>query len=424
MKANRKSISKKLRFEVFKRDKFQCQYCGKYAPDVVLNVDHINPVANGGSNDLVNLITSCFDCNQGKKARLLSDDTLVQKQRKQLKLLQERREQLELMLDWKKSLTNFDIEKVRMISDYWASLMTPYSLNKNGHKLLEQLMKKFSFEDILAAIDIANEKYLRYDNEGNIVKESVEEAFNKVGGICTFKKMSKINQKLAYVKGICRNRFSYWDARKGSIILNNYINALKNYGWSDKQIINDIENEVIPQTKEANNWSQWRNLIENWTDDVNGWEKQNSDDVFGLNTEKMEKSLETLVSYSIQMTEECIDKTEALIYIGNIFPGFDKHTFKDVMKKEMKTALDFVDVDEDGVFEFAQKSKGYSSFYVDITPDKPIPKNYGVLMVLENTALELLIEIFSLLNIDSLSYTDKDKSILRNEIISRINNIT
>ena len=44
----RKPISKKLRFEIFKRDKFTCQYCGKMAPDVVLEVDHIKPVCKGG----------------------------------------------------------------------------------------------------------------------------------------------------------------------------------------------------------------------------------------------------------------------------------------------------------------------------------------------------------------------------------------
>ena len=29
----RKAISKKMRFEVFKRDKFTCQYCGRSVPD-------------------------------------------------------------------------------------------------------------------------------------------------------------------------------------------------------------------------------------------------------------------------------------------------------------------------------------------------------------------------------------------------------
>jgi hypothetical protein len=69
--ATRKSMSKKTRFEIFKRDGFTCQYCGAQPPDAVLVVDHINPVANGGDNDHLNLITSCEVCNQGKGARLL-----------------------------------------------------------------------------------------------------------------------------------------------------------------------------------------------------------------------------------------------------------------------------------------------------------------------------------------------------------------
>jgi len=69
--ANRKSLSKKTRFEIFKRDGFTCQYCGKTPPQVVLEVDHINPVISGGDNDEMNLITSCFDCNRGKGAREL-----------------------------------------------------------------------------------------------------------------------------------------------------------------------------------------------------------------------------------------------------------------------------------------------------------------------------------------------------------------
>lgn len=73
-KTRRKPITKKLRFEVFKRDAFTCQYCGRMAPDVILDVDHINPVSNGGDNDIVNLITSCKDCNRGKgKRKLLID---------------------------------------------------------------------------------------------------------------------------------------------------------------------------------------------------------------------------------------------------------------------------------------------------------------------------------------------------------------
>lgn len=68
----RKPVSKRVRFEVFKRDDFTCQYCGAHPPAVVLEVDHIIAVANGGTNDEENLITACFDCNRGKSAIPLS----------------------------------------------------------------------------------------------------------------------------------------------------------------------------------------------------------------------------------------------------------------------------------------------------------------------------------------------------------------
>jgi len=59
-------ISKKLRFEVFKRDGFACQYCGKAPPEVTLEIDHINPKSKKGTDDINNLLTACFNCNRGK----------------------------------------------------------------------------------------------------------------------------------------------------------------------------------------------------------------------------------------------------------------------------------------------------------------------------------------------------------------------
>jgi 5-methylcytosine-specific restriction endonuclease McrA len=40
---------------------------------VVLEVDHVVPRAEGGSDDTMNLVTSCFDCNRGKGAVPLTD---------------------------------------------------------------------------------------------------------------------------------------------------------------------------------------------------------------------------------------------------------------------------------------------------------------------------------------------------------------
>lgn len=270
----RTPISKKLRFEVFKRDKFACNYCGKQAPNVVLEIDHIEPVSKGGTNEILNLITSCYDCNRGKSNIKIDDDSAISKQRTQLEILQDRREQIELMFQWKKSLSDLDEDVVKMLSEYISGKIGDFTLNENGLKTVKSLIKQFELADVLESVDIAADKYLLYDNDGNLDKDSVEDFISKIGGITANKNRPLIDQKISYVKGICRNSFNYWDDRKGSIILNEYITALKNYGWSDEQILSDLENELIPKTKECSNWSQWRNLIEGWTSDISSWEKE------------------------------------------------------------------------------------------------------------------------------------------------------
>lgn len=67
-------VCQKTRFEVFKRDGFTCQYCGRKSPEVILEADHIVPASKGGKEEMGNLITSCRDCNRGKSnIRLVID---------------------------------------------------------------------------------------------------------------------------------------------------------------------------------------------------------------------------------------------------------------------------------------------------------------------------------------------------------------
>lgn len=67
----RQPMPAKRRFEIFKRDGFACIYCGATPPGVLLHVDHIVAVAEGGSDDDDNLATACQRCNLGKGARPL-----------------------------------------------------------------------------------------------------------------------------------------------------------------------------------------------------------------------------------------------------------------------------------------------------------------------------------------------------------------
>lgn len=62
------AVTKRLRFEILRRDNHACRYCGAAAPEANLVVDHVVPVALGGADEPSNLVTACADCNSGKSA--------------------------------------------------------------------------------------------------------------------------------------------------------------------------------------------------------------------------------------------------------------------------------------------------------------------------------------------------------------------
>lgn len=213
----RKPLSKKIRFEVFKRDSFTCQYCGSKAPDVILEIDHMKPVAKGGKNEIINLITSCFDCNRGKSKNEISDDSVVEKQRKQIEELNLRRLQLEMMLQWRDGIADIEKQKNKAAIDLFNSFFKTKALNQNGEKIINGYVKKFGLQQTLDAIQVSADKYLKSEDD-------IEICLKKVGGILACNNMPEHKKKIAYIKGICRNKFNYVPEPKISIVLEKFVN--------------------------------------------------------------------------------------------------------------------------------------------------------------------------------------------------------
>lgn len=154
--SQRKTISKSLRFEIFKRDGFACQYCGATPPKAVLHIDHINPVKLGGDNDPDNLITACQSCNSGKAARPLSSvpKSLAEKAEETA----EREAQIEgyaAVMESARERIEDDVWRVAEALD--PSAPDGYSRDRLGG--IRNFVIKLGVHEVLEAVDIANTRY-------------------------------------------------------------------------------------------------------------------------------------------------------------------------------------------------------------------------------------------------------------------------
>lgn len=150
------ALSKAKRFEVFKRDGFTCQYCGRRPDDgvTILEVDHIHPRAEGGSDDEMNLITSCVDCNRGKRAKLLSE--VIPRPDADLKTLEVQQEVAELRR-YQTALAErvqAQFEVVEELQALWQLVSDLDWVPKD--RILLQMLNVYSAETVEAAIrDVA-----------------------------------------------------------------------------------------------------------------------------------------------------------------------------------------------------------------------------------------------------------------------------
>lgn len=156
----RKQISTRTRFEIFKRDRFACQYCGRTPPTVILHVDHIEAVCNGGGNDPLNLITSCDQCNQGKAGVPLG--SVVQPIKDALLIERERAAQV---AEYNAMLRELRLAKEIDFQSVSDALIR--ATGKNADKLIisgqwaasvRAILKRIPSELVLEAVEIANDK--------------------------------------------------------------------------------------------------------------------------------------------------------------------------------------------------------------------------------------------------------------------------
>ena len=176
MSKKRKATSKRLRFEVFKRDNFTCQYCSAKPPKVPLEIDHIIPVSKDGTTTIDNLITACFDCNRGKSNIELTNiptpliETIERKKEAQLQYL-----------EYKKILKK---EKVLMVADIicvetvYNNSFENYIFTDKFKITVKNFINKIGVEETTEAMEKACNKI--YHDEQKVLKYFCGICWNKI----------------------------------------------------------------------------------------------------------------------------------------------------------------------------------------------------------------------------------------------------
>ena len=57
------------RRNIYKRDRYTCQYCGAQPGSEELTIDHVQPRSRGGTSTWENCVLACMDCNKLKADR-------------------------------------------------------------------------------------------------------------------------------------------------------------------------------------------------------------------------------------------------------------------------------------------------------------------------------------------------------------------
>jgi hypothetical protein len=173
----RKTISKKIRFDVFKRDSFQCQYCGQFPPKVILEIDHVHPVSKGGSNDIDNLLTACFDCNRGKSNGLITSIPLSVTEKTEALL--EKQEQVKAYEKLIKSIKRKTQKNIDLVEMAFQEVYENSSFTNTFRTSVERFLKSLTTPDVVESMEIAVSKC---NNADQAIKYFCGICWNKIKG--------------------------------------------------------------------------------------------------------------------------------------------------------------------------------------------------------------------------------------------------
>lgn len=268
MEKDKATLSPSLARLILERDEFTCTECGRQVPKVLLYIDKIlSPESEEVLGDVPEedkYTCLCEECYKQAHGHL---------QIKAATRTSERRSQLEMLVEWRREKHGLESDTIAYLVDYINGKIEPYSLSKKGEKDVRVAVKKSNFTDALNAVDETFDHYVTYDNGEDLNRDSVGKFIGKIGGYLYINSLPPVEQEMYHVLNCCKVRFTYWDQKKAKVLVQDYIAALREQGWTEDQILDDLKTELLRVSNEKKNWSEWKEFVLKWTSDIKGWSK-------------------------------------------------------------------------------------------------------------------------------------------------------
>lgn len=270
MEKDKATLSPSLARLILERDEFTCTECGRQVPKVLLYIDEIlSPESEEALGDVPEedkYTCLCEECYKQAHGHL---------QIKAATRTSERRSQLEMLVEWRRKKRGLESDTTAYLIDYIDGKIEPFSLTKQGVHNLRKAIGKSNFTSALDAIDETYNHYVFFDGD-DIVKSSVDEFLDKIGGYLYINSLPPVEKEMYHVLNCCRLRFNYWNKQKAKQYIQDYVDALRAYGWDEIRIFHDLKGDLMKESNKMNNWSQWTDLMIRWTDEIRGWKKESA----------------------------------------------------------------------------------------------------------------------------------------------------
>jgi len=313
------NVSQETQYNIFRRDGFACRRCKKKVPSVVLYVGYETPPEDGGTDDVDNLITLCYDCSGGHPLEMLS----------------ERRKQLEMMLQWQRTLKDFKEDMNGIVIDYVNGKIGPgRSLNNKGKKDVISALKISNIDIVLNTIDDVFDKYVEYDDNDNIDPDSINKFVMSIGSHLFVNSQPPVERQLYLMRGAYRKMIYDFDERQSLVVLKKYVKALREAGWSDARILRDLKEELCPELDKCDDWEEWKEFIEKWTSDIKAW------DAPAPTTTEPRRSLneDSIETFTRMDTETAFDFIDIMCFLYKGFPEYSEDNGYE-FKKELLSCM-------------------------------------------------------------------------------------